>query len=494
MLRWLAPFAAAVLLLTYRLGDIAGLHRDEATLALLAEQILRGARPLRGYFKDYTAPLFYYLAAAAVGLLGPSIAALRAPGVLFNLAAAGAYADLLRRNRPGEAVYALWFLVTMPVFVVSARIAMESMALGPFFLFGGCWCFAVPGLGGRGRRSGLGFGAAGLLFALGAWNHLMFVPGLLGVAAAYLAFGRPARRELARQSVWLAAGACAGCLPKLYGVVRHGHPLIPLLMTGAPRSSALAAAANLLYTLGGDALYARACGEVLVALGWVLPAAALAAASASLAKNRGARWLRALVACLVVGAAGTWLITPAEVLGSRVWLLSLWVVPALLAASLRALPERVRPAAAAAVCAANLAGLGLNYFYAFSRTGGSARAQVDVGGRTDNSVDFMDMRPLVRLLDDGGSAPIFIQDFNLHRALFLFSGRARSRLRLFGMTNGPQEPIPAGSLIALFRLDDAGQPPAQASFGGAAAAYRPDLSTSNYVVYETAAAPRRGGD
>jgi 4-amino-4-deoxy-L-arabinose transferase-like glycosyltransferase len=475
-----AALGAAAVLLAYRLPDIAGLFRDEATTGLLASQIVRGARPLRGFYTDYTAPLFYYVVAASFKLFGESVAALRAPGVLLNLAAAALYADFWRRRRPKESTEAAALLATLPAFVVFSRLATENCALNPFFLVAGVWCFeALSGVAGA--------ILLGALWTLGAWNHGAFVPGAAAIAAVYLWNSRE-RKRLG----WAVAGASVAAIPWAASFFAPGRAVAPGLMTDQPRFPPSAALLNLSSTIGGEGLYARACGEVLVRLGWLFAVAALFLAVRALKFDRDAerrRWLTGLCAAFALGAAGTWLVAPGPIFGARVWLLPLWLIPAMVALAAASLPGKWGRGVVLALCALNLSSLAIDYFYAYSRTGGLAKAEVDAGGKLDNSVDFVDMRPVLRAVDDGGSSPVYIQDFNLHRALFLGSPGLRARLRLMPPANGPQPSFPEGSLLAFSRLDHGGAPEPAISLGDKTARYRADLSGENFLVYEAARAP-----
>src|SRR3989338_7204098 len=85
--RWwyFAWLGAGIIILFWKLGDIVGLHRDEAIFGLFAEMILDGARPLYGFFNNYTSPVHAYLLAAIIKLFGNSIWSLRFLGPVFTL-------------------------------------------------------------------------------------------------------------------------------------------------------------------------------------------------------------------------------------------------------------------------------------------------------------------------------------------------------------------------------------------------------------------------
>ena len=54
---------AGIFILFWRLGDLIGLHSDEAVFGIYSEMILEGARPLWGIFNIYTAPIHAYMLA-----------------------------------------------------------------------------------------------------------------------------------------------------------------------------------------------------------------------------------------------------------------------------------------------------------------------------------------------------------------------------------------------------------------------------------------------
>jgi 4-amino-4-deoxy-L-arabinose transferase-like glycosyltransferase len=162
---WLLPLACLVFLMCYRLSDVAGLHRDEALFGLVADSIIDGSRPVRGYFNLYTAPIHSYIIALFFKLFGESIWTLRVNGVLANVISVVIYADLVRRLFPKQSFWFLFIIATFPPVIVMARIAQENYALNPFFLFSGIWCFYVLGIRARsGLISRIGYVLSGFLF------------------------------------------------------------------------------------------------------------------------------------------------------------------------------------------------------------------------------------------------------------------------------------------------------------------------------------------
>ena len=111
-------------------------------------------------------------------------------------------------------------------------------------------------------------------------------------------------------------------------------------------------------------------------------------------------------------------------------------------------------------------------------------AEVYVGGRTDNSVDFLDLEPLVsKLRSTPDQPPIFIEDFNVFRLWFLMP-EARRRSHAIGASQNTPLRLPPGSLLVLYRsarmadLRD-GQ---ELKIEAIKALYQAQLSTRNHLV------------
>jgi hypothetical protein len=478
------PLLLAVVMLTWKLSSIVGIHRDEAAFGLYAETILNGARPLSGFFNEYTAPMHSYIIAASFALMGESTFSLRISGVLFNLISLVLYFDILRRLLPRASISALWLMATLPMFVIFARISGENYSMNPLFVCGGIWTFLLAQGGGGGWRSGVGWLFSGLLFSLACWNHIISAPTVASIGLVYVLFAQPGKDIIQRVAPWFFGGVLVAALPKFYHMIFAKAPLVPLNSAGFERMSLWDAFLNMVYTLGGDALYARATGQVAISMNWILPVAALLAAGTlpfqKFLPPKEARCAWALVACFVLSFIGSWIVTPLGLIGSRIWLLPLWFIPAIIAVGLSTWPTSARRVGLAFIVATNLFAIGYNYFYTFQRTGGMALTEVYVGGRTDNSVDFLDLLPLVAKLRTVPNQPtIFIQDFNEFRLWFLMP-EARQRIHVIG----PSQAMPPGSLLVLYRptgltnLKD-GQ---EFMIGATKIIYRDQLSTRNQIV------------
>jgi 4-amino-4-deoxy-L-arabinose transferase-like glycosyltransferase len=490
---WLLPVIAAIFLLLYRLSDVAGLHRDEATFGLLAEQIQNGLRPVCGYFNVYTSPIHSYIIALFFELFGESIWSLRCNGVLTNLIAVGLYVDIVRRLFPRQAFWTLWILVTLPAFVVMTRISGENYALNPLFLFAGIWCYYVMGIHGKHRwLSRLGYALTGLFLYLDIWNHIITLPTVAAISYTYLWFERKNIRELLKSLLWFIPGTALGLMPKIYGIVVLDYDWLPTAPSSGvpPFSEALGvsfseAFLNFVYTLGGDALYLRACGEVLLSFNWFLPLCLIASASIcfrpKIPKMQRMAWLF-VAACTSLSFVGSCLITPKGLIGSRIWLLPMWFVPLLLALSLPNSTKTLRIVIGSVIIGVNVASIGVNYFYNFLQDGGIPRAQVYVGGRTDNSWDFIDIRPLVKKLSTHNDKLIYIEDGDNHRLIFLLPRHSRQRARtLRDLKKGAI--VPVNSLFSYYKSEDRMLPLTMWA-GGRCIVKKPGLCTSHFDVYE----------
>ena len=490
---WLPVFLPILLasgLLLYKLSYIAGLHRDEAVFGLFAEQILQGERPIAGFFNAYTAPIHSYIIAATFALLGESIGNLRLSGALLNLLTLVLYFDILRRLWPRIAISAVWLLATLPSFVIFSRISMENCAMNPFFLFGGIWAFVRAQESKTRWLTRTGWFGSGALLYLGCWNHAISVPTVASVGLVYLIFSRPKRKFLFQCAPWFLAGAFIAAVPRICGIVFLHLPLFPSRPTHTGPLSPLLALLNLIYTLGGNALFARMTGQVALSLNWLLPVATLAAGVVAfvpkLLPANEARLARAVVACFVLSTLGSWVITPGDQIGSRIWLLPLWFVPAILAAGLTALPQAARISCLVVLVTGNLLGVGYNYFHTFQKTGGAPNLQVYEGGRMDNSADFMDLTALADKLRSVPDVPaILIEDFNENRLWFLMP-EARKRIIACDLTHLEALHPPPGSLFAIYRSPEWRDIPNGQNLSVATVQmkYRADLSTGNYVVLQ----------
>lgn len=485
-LLWILPSVVLVALMVFALGSIPGIVRDEAIFGLVAIDIVDGARPVRGYFNEYTSPLYYYLVAFVFKLFGESVWSLRLASILFNALAVAALVDVIRRHDPRLAIYTLWLLITMPAFVVFSRMAGENFALNAFFVFGGIWCFAVLGASESKLKSRVGYALAGLSFGLGVWNHIIVLPTVVAVVIAYLAWHRPDRRQLLKSAPAFLAGGFIAAIPKLSLIIWAGHRLIPA-SSRDQLASLQSSLLNFIYTLGGDGLFVRRTGEIVLSMHWFLPAVFVAAAMYALSGRVESKYKRAwlvVLTCLALSFAGTWFIAPQVTLGSRFWLLPLWFSAVAMAVAVAAIGDaRKRFVIGTVVVLVNLTAVGTNYFFAFARTGGIPVEKVYVGGRYDTAHDFVRMQPFVKRLVKYNDKPIFVEDVSSWRVKFLSPAGARNRVYTVDDMVKQGVPVVPGSLVAFHRFEDRIYVPA-IRLNQYLLVARPQLSSHAYMVYE----------
>ncbi len=123
------------------------------------------------------------------------------------------------------------------------------------------------------------------------------------------------------------------------------------------------------------------------------------------------------------------------------WLLPLWFVPIQIALSLA--PKKILSYfLAAGLVTVNLTGLGINYFLPILKTGGVAMERVYVGGRYDNSWDYVDFMPLAKKFSEIPFKAIYVEDFNTFRLEFLLPPFQNRRVTFYEVvTIGSQKLI-----------------------------------------------------
>lgn len=475
----------AAFLLLYRLGDIATVSLDEAAFAMLAKEIQDGFRPLHGYFSIYTSPIHTYIIAGFFHWLGDSTLSLRLSGVVFNLLAVALYIDLLRRISKRVSWVATCVLLTSPTFVVQARMAGENYALNPFLMLLGCWLYQVWGMqGSSSARRKLGQFAAGIAWGLLAWNHLITVPSLLAMMVAYLFYVRPSWSEFWPRLLWVASGFFLALVTDIYLLANaHLGSAISATMNTFTRAAFASAGLNFLYTLGGDSLFTRICGETLLSFLWLIPGS-LALSSVWMLYSRDWRgpdrlWI-AILLFIALSFIGIWLILPEDRLGSRHWLLPIWLIPVLIAINLDSLPRLAHFFVSASIILGGLASVGLNYFACYSVRGGEANASLDVGGRTDNSMP--EIRPTIEKLSHYSDAPIYTEEFDSIRLQYLLPSAQRARAHTIDEIR-QGAPFPNHSLFVLMNS------PARNLYGPVRiisdyAFRREQLSDHAFIVFE----------
>lgn len=223
----LALIAIVGLALILRLAGFGriplGLYHDEAYNGLDALEVLRGWRPLWFPANNGREPLFIYLVALSVSLLGRTVAAIRAPALVLGVLTVPATAFLgssLFNRRVGLLAAAVTAVTFWPLHL--SRIGFRAVAL-PFFLalaLGFLW----RGLRLDRRRD---YAAAGLFYGIAFYTYLAarFTPLPLLLLAALLLW--PAARLLQpdwRKLALFAGVALITMAPML--IYMAGHPEI----------------------------------------------------------------------------------------------------------------------------------------------------------------------------------------------------------------------------------------------------------------------------
>lgn len=374
---WIAALALA--LTAAFVNTLPGLNGDEAWVLLRVREIAGGDRPTGG-MSSYTGVLHAYLLWPLCRLFGYRVVVLRLFSATCNVAALMFLMRTIRRLYGGQqAIIAGLLVATAPAFVCFARFGVEITALTFLFAALGSW-LVVRALASPGRQAPLAV-AAGLAFGLGAYNHVLAVtmPFAIGVGCLVVYRGAFVRHPVTR---WATLGVALGLVPRalqaLAGVpgVERGFlvaglrsswrdlPAVPRVLAGV---------------LDGDLVYQRFVGGRVVPVLPYLVAALVVLAFLRLRPGtpRVAPRERALLVALGVLLLATVAITPR--LSLRYFLL-----PALGGIVLLARLQRGR--VVALVAAANLTYLGVDYFFAFARSGG-ALSHFSLGSRLVETSD-----------------------------------------------------------------------------------------------------------
>jgi hypothetical protein len=201
----------AAVLLCSRLSVIPGLHGDEAWAGLRAHAIWNGERSLKG-MNEYTGPVYEFLMAPWLGLLGYRVFALRLPTSMASLLTAVLYHRVIGRLfGPATAALATMTLVSLPFFTAFGRLAGENFALNPVLAVGSVLLLLDSGSASRGahgpaKHASVRLFCSGLCMGLGTWNHAIFGSVPLAVAAA--AFQRGGMSLVRRTSTYAVGAGC----------------------------------------------------------------------------------------------------------------------------------------------------------------------------------------------------------------------------------------------------------------------------------------------
>ncbi len=220
----------AALLRLANIGDWPpGLYRDEAANGLDALGVLQGNLSLFFTANNGREPIYIYLVALAVAVLGRSALAVRLPAALTGIATT-VPTYLLGKSwfGPTAGVFSalIWAITFWPVHL--SRIGLRAIVLAPL-LATALW------LGTRAYRTGESrwWLAAGLVYGLSFYSYLAvrFTPVFLLAVALYLLLtGRKDRLWAGGRSLWFLAGAALVAAPLALLALRD--PAVLLGRTG----------------------------------------------------------------------------------------------------------------------------------------------------------------------------------------------------------------------------------------------------------------------
>lgn len=423
---------AGTIILYWKLGDIVGLHRDEAIFGLFAEMILDGARPLYGIFNNYTSPVHAYMLAFCIKIFGNSIWSLRCLGPAFSLMTIIIIYDIVRQFSPIRARWTACFLVTFPPVVMFSRLCGEVFVLNPFLFFGTIWIYVRLCQSLKPYRCITGWILAGFLMSFGVWNHVIFLPTALSLVTCYAIFMWPGVRRAFTNGAFFLLGFVVGLIPRFLSVFLFGNVLFPQ-RPPIPRASLYSSGLNFLYTLSGDGLYARFSGGSVIPFFWEIVGIliVLLITFYFLKHNKTEKnifW--GICLFLIFNFFGVWFITPFGSMGSRLWLIPSWLFPVLFVvwmADIMAWRWRILGGIMIFV---NLLLLLVNHYIPNSRSGGVISPSVYVGGKSDNTWDYYDHRQIVKKLAQTDTEYIFISNINVFSFYYLMPPDQRHRIKI----------------------------------------------------------------
>jgi len=432
--RWwyFAWLGAGIIILFWKLGDIVGLHRDEAIFGLFAEMILDGTRPLYGFFNNYTSPVHAYLLAAVIKLFGNSIWSLRFLGPVFTLITILAIFDIIRQFSAVRARWVACFLITFPPLIMLSRFCGEVFVLNPFLFFGTIWVFVKLCRSQKHYASRIGFLLAGFLISLGVWNHVIFMPSAISLVICYAIFMWPGLRQFYINCLFCSFGFLIGLIPRFISVLLFGNILFPK-RPSVPPATISTSFLNLLYTFSGEGLYARFSGGSIIPFTWgILGVFIVVLITFYFLRHtkteRKIFW--GIWVFLFLNFIGIWRITPFGSIGSRVWLIPVWIIPILLGVWMTDLHAWKWRIAGGVLILLNLTLLVTNYYIPNSYSHGVISPSIYIGGKYDNTWDYYDHRQIVKKLVQTDSECIFISNINVFTFYYLTPKEQRHRVKL----------------------------------------------------------------
>ncbi|MDG6028014.1 MAG: hypothetical protein E3K40_15185 [Candidatus Brocadia sp.] len=472
--RWwyVAWLFAGMMILFWNLDDIVGLHRDEAVFGLFAEMIIDGARPLHGIFNYYTSPFHAYLLAIIIKIFGNSVWSLRCLGPIFTLITIGTIFDTVRQFSVTRAHWIACFLITFPPVVILSRLCGEVFVLNPFLFFGTIWVYVRMCRSRKQYLRSIGFLLTGFLMSLGIWNHIIFLPSALSLVICYTLFLWPGIRQFLANGFFCSIGFLTGLLPRFISAWVFGDVFFQK-RPAIPPSSLTTALLNYLYTLSGDGLYARFSGGSVVPFVWGIIGSVIAVLVVFCLSGQDKNEKKVFWGIWVFLAGnfiGIWRITPFGSMGSRLWLIPVWIFPFSFGIWIAGMQAWKRRILGSVIVVINIMLLVVNYYIPNSHSHGIISPSVYVGGKYDNTWDYYDHREVVQRLAQTNDAYLFISNINVFTMYYFMPEEQRHRVKLLwpleqgGMGSTPEKqrlygefryqcPMPPSALFVFYDND-----------------------------------------
>ncbi|MEO8681776.1 MAG: hypothetical protein ABI665_22210 [Vicinamibacterales bacterium] len=224
----------------FLLWEQAGFDSDQAIFGLMAKHIAEGrAFPMFIYGDQYMLAMQAWLAAPLFAIFGPSVALLKAPVVLVNIATGVLLVWVLHRDgglAPGTALLASLFFVIAPSSLAGSLVETGGGNPEPFLYVLLLWVL---------RNRPLAFGC---VFGIGFLHREFTLYGLTAIAGLSILDDRRVTLQRLRAVALVALGYAV-----VWQLVRTGYVFSTPFGPGAPITAPLGAGENL------EGLAGRAC-------------------------------------------------------------------------------------------------------------------------------------------------------------------------------------------------------------------------------------------
>lgn len=318
----------------------------------------------------------------------------------------------------------------------------------------------------------IGWILTGFLLSLGVWNHVIFLPSAVSLVICYAIFMWPGFRRFLINGIFCLLGFLIGLVPRFISALVFGNVLFqkrPAIPPASLKTSLL----NLLYTLSGDGLYARFSGKSIIPFAWgILGIVIVILVTFCFLKDgkKEKKLFWGIWVFLVFNFIGIWRITPFGSMGSRLWLIPVWIF----SGSARGMDDGPSCMEVAyywwhhdfyksdATCSELL--------YTEQPFEWCYQPSVYVGGKYDNTWDYYDHRQVVEKLAQTDAESVFISNINVFTFYYLMPKEQRHRIKLLwsleqgGMGSTPEKqqlysrfsykgPIPKSALFVFYDND-----------------------------------------